>query len=196
MQLKNWIYLLVSSIDRRSCRPNSVLNLTAAGTFSEFVSEVRLDRRSEILLMPEYRRQPAARQIEEVANSLRFYPHYPCAQQRWTDRVFVCADERGVLPLSLYAPNHWKGGGPRWLRNTLRVVSLLGSRPFRPVMRLACFLLAPGEEVVALLGSRNYTRLALEAPTTINKTRSGVVMGTAENMSPEQEQCRKHPDCE
>jgi hypothetical protein len=178
----------VSGGDRHSCRPNSVLNLTAACAFSEFVSEVRHDRRSEILLMPEYGRQPAARQIEEVANILHFYPHYPCGQRRWTDRVFVCADERGVLPLSLYAPNHWKRGGPRWLRRALQVVSLLGSRPFRPVMRLACFLLAPGEEVVALLGSRNYTRLALAAPTTINKTHPGVVMGTVENMSPEQEQ--------
>lgn len=173
---------VVSGGDRHSRRPNCVLNLTPAGAFSEFASEVRYDRRSEILLLPEYGRQTAARQIEEAADIVRFYPHYPCGQQRWTDRVFVCADERGVLPLSLYAPNHWKGGGPRWLRHTLGAVSLLGSRPLQPVMRLACFLLAPDREVVALLGTRNCTQSPLASPTTINRTRPDVAMGTVEEM--------------
>ena len=183
---------VVSGGDRHACRPNAVLNLTTAGTFSEFVSEVRQDGRSEILLMPEYSQPLAARQMEGAAEFLCFYPQYPCGQQKWTDRVFVYTDERGVLPLSLYAPNHWKDGGPRWLRHTLRVVSLLGSRRFRPAMRLAWFLLAPNEEMVVLLKrtAGKDTRLDWEAPTTILNTRPGLVIGTVENMSPEQEECR------
>jgi hypothetical protein len=179
---------VVSGGDRHACSPNTVLNLTDAGSFAEFVSEVRQDSRSEILLMPEYRRQPlAARQIEGAADVLRFYPHHPCGQQRWTDRVFVYTDERGLLPLSLFAPNYWKAGGPRWLRRALRVVSLLGSRQFRPAMRLACFLLAPDEEVVVFLAetSGKDTRLDFEAPTTIVKTGPSMVMGIVGDVSPQ-----------
>jgi len=190
---------VVSGGDRHACSPNTVLNLTAACTFAEFVSEVRQDRRSEILLMPEYRRHLAARQIEGAADFLRVYPHYPCDQQRWTDRVFVYTDERGVLPLSLYAPNYWKGGGPPWFRRALRVISLLGSRRFRPAMRLACFLLAPDEEMVVILArtSGKDTRLDFEAPTTIVKKGPSVVMGAAGSISPQPtskddgDQCRQ-----
>ncbi|MEP6912791.1 MAG: hypothetical protein ABI923_08555 [bacterium] len=176
---------VVSGGDRHACGPNTVLNLTAAGTFAEFVSQVRYDRISEILLMPVYCSQRlAARQMEGGADFLRFCPQYPCGQQRWTDRVFVYTDERGAQPLSLYAPNYWREGGPPWLRHTLRVVSLLGSRRFRPAMRLAWLLLAPDEELVVLLQQTagKHTDLDLKAPTTINKKQLAGVMGTVANM--------------
>jgi hypothetical protein len=59
-------------------------------------------------------------------------------------------------------------------------------------MRLAWFLLAPNEEMVVLLKrtAGKDTRLDWEAPTTILNTRPGLVIGTVENMSPEQEECR------
>jgi hypothetical protein len=181
---------VVSGGDRHACRPNTVLNLTAAGTFTEFVSEVRQDGRSEILLMPEYSQPLAARQMEGAAEFLRFYPQYPCGQQKWTDRVFVSTADRGVLPLLLYAPTYWKDGGPRWLRQTLRVVSLLGSRRLRPAMRLALFLLAPNDEMVVLLKrtTGKDTRLDWEAPTTILNTRPGVVICKEGNISLELDQ--------
>ncbi len=44
----------ISGGDRHGCEPNAFLNLTRAGTFAEFIDEVREDRRSRILVMPQY----------------------------------------------------------------------------------------------------------------------------------------------
>jgi len=45
---------VISGGDRHGCEPNAVLNLTSARTFDEFVHEIRVERRSEILLMPQF----------------------------------------------------------------------------------------------------------------------------------------------
>jgi len=61
---------LISGGDRHGCEPNANLNLTQARTFGEFVEEIRLDARSHILFMPQYRQshtQRIARIVMDVA---------------------------------------------------------------------------------------------------------------------------------
>lgn len=125
---------VVSGGDRHGLQPNTLLNLTRAGSFDEFVAEVRGDAWSAVMVMPAYREPLVARTIEVVADVLRTYPNHPLEQPRWTDRVFIdIADGCGTCPLS----RHWKKGGPGWVRAALWTLRLLGSRRVQPALRLA-----------------------------------------------------------
>ncbi|HKX33273.1 MAG TPA: hypothetical protein VJ302_36690 [Blastocatellia bacterium] len=124
----------VSGGDRHGCQPNTMLNLTQAGTFRDFVAEIREDAHSEVLVMPKYRESTIARMFEVVAEVLNNYPHHPLAQTKWTDRVFIDrSDGLGAQPLSRY----WKIGGPRWVRASLWCLRMLGSHQIQSALRLA-----------------------------------------------------------
>lgn len=137
-------YPVVSGGDRHACAPNAVLNLTRAETLPEFISEVRRERRSEVLLMPAYQEPLAARQLKDVADVLRYYPDYPEDQRRWMDRVYFDMEGKGVHALPYYWPVH---SASVFAKRTLGVLRLLGSRQAQPVLRL--FLsrnsVSPGE---------------------------------------------------
>lgn len=124
---------VVSGGDRHGCRSNTMLNLTRAASFAEFVSEVREDGRSEILLMPEYRDSLVLRTLEVVADVLRHYPNHPQGQFLWTNRVFIDLKDKGARPLSDY----WKRGGPVWVRVALRGLRMMGSHRVKPALRMA-----------------------------------------------------------
>src|SRR3984893_12794158 len=49
-----WQRPLISGGDRHGCEPSAALNLTCATSFSEFVSEIRVEQRSHVLIMPQY----------------------------------------------------------------------------------------------------------------------------------------------
>jgi hypothetical protein len=115
---------VVSGGDRHGCRANTMLNLTRAASFAEFVAEVREDGRSDVLLMPEYRESRVLRTFEVVADVLRQYPNHPQGQFLWTNRVFIDFDENGPRPLSDY----WKRGGPKWVRAALWGLRAMGSQ--------------------------------------------------------------------
>jgi hypothetical protein len=124
---------VVSGGDRHGCRSNTMLNLTRAASFAEFVAEVREDGHSDILLMPEYRESRVLRTLEVVADVLRHYPNHPQGQFLWTNRVFIDLDEKGTRPLSDY----WKRGGPAWVRFALWGLRAMGSRRVKPALRMA-----------------------------------------------------------
>jgi len=124
---------VVSGGDRHGCRSNTVLNLTRAASFAEFVAEVRDDGRSDVLLMPEYRESRVLRTLEVVADVLRQYPNHPQGQFLWTNRVFIDLEDDGVHPLSDY----WKRGGPVWVRVALWGLRTMGSRRVKPALRMA-----------------------------------------------------------
>jgi hypothetical protein len=120
--------------DRHGCKPNTVINLTNAATFDEFVEEVRVDKRSEVVLMPEYEQPLHSRQLQSFSEILKLYPEYPDGRKKWFDRVyFDIGDGHGLRQLSV----HWKHGGPTWLRWAIRTLGVLGSPALRPVFRLA-----------------------------------------------------------
>ena len=67
----NWSLPVISGGDRHTSEANAMLNLSTAATFSEFVEEVREFGRSEVLVMPQYRRPRAlriARMVAEVVH--------------------------------------------------------------------------------------------------------------------------------
>jgi hypothetical protein len=121
---------LISGGDRHGCAPNSVLNLTRAPSFGAFTREVREDRRSVVLLMPQYRGTLIARKLAVAADTVRRYPSHPAGQQRWTDRMTY--ESEGVTQ-SL--SEHWAedGGGPFWVRSVVRAFQLVTSRPLLPL---------------------------------------------------------------
>jgi hypothetical protein len=120
--------------DRHGCKPNTVVNLTNAGTFEEFVDEIRVDKRSEVVLMPEYSQPLHSRQLQSFSEILKLYPEFPEGRQKWFDRVyFDVGDGQGARQLSV----HWKRGGPTWLRWAIWTLGVLGSPKARPFFAIA-----------------------------------------------------------
>lgn len=121
--------------DRHGCKPNTVINLTNAATFAEFVSEIRVEKRSEVVLMPEYEHPLHSRQLQSFSEILSHYPDFAEGRQRWFDRVFFdTGDGNGLRNLAAHG---WRLGGPKWLRMAIWTLGFLGSPRMRPVFRLA-----------------------------------------------------------
>jgi len=133
---------IVSGGDRHGHEANAMLNLTSAGTFSEFADEIRRDRISELAILPAYKEPVVMRMLETVADVVRYYPNYTRGKRFWTDRVFWSLEDGTIRPMSFY----WKKGGPAWVRASLGVMKIIGSRRARPAMRLVF----AGEEGVQL----------------------------------------------
>ncbi|MDM7921859.1 MAG: hypothetical protein QUS14_06125 [Pyrinomonadaceae bacterium] len=120
--------------DRHGCKPNTVINLTNAQTFEEFVEEIRVGKRSEVVLMPEYEHPIHSRQLQSFAEILKHYPEFREGRRRWFDRVYCdVGDGHGARQLSV----HWERGGPTWLRAAIWTLGVLGSPKMRPIFRLA-----------------------------------------------------------
>lgn len=73
----------VSGGDRHGLEPNANINLTNAVTFAEFVDEIRVQKRSEVLFMPQYREPIRLRMIRVMCDVLRDLPG-----SLWNDRIF------------------------------------------------------------------------------------------------------------
>ncbi len=124
---------IVTGGDRHGCKPNTVFNLTDAKTFSEFAEEIRTDKHSEIVLMPEYKYPLQSRQLQSFSEILKLYPEFPEGRQKWFDRVyFDIGDGLGLRKLSV----HWEIGGPTWLRWAIWTLGVMGNPKMRPFFRL------------------------------------------------------------
>jgi len=121
--------------DRHGCKPNTVINLTNAPTFDEFVEEIRESRQSEVVLMPEYEHPIHSRQLQSFSEILKHYPDFADHRRRWFDRVFFdIGNGKGIVPLSEHG---WRKGGPTWLRAAIWTLGVLGSPTVRPIFRVA-----------------------------------------------------------
>jgi hypothetical protein len=121
--------------DRHGCKPNTVINLTNADTFEEFVEEIRVDRRSEVVLMPEYKQPLHSRQLQSFSEILKNYPEFDEGRRKWFDRVFFdIGNEKGLTNLSGHG---WRRGGPTWLRAAIWTLGFLGSPKMRPFFEIA-----------------------------------------------------------
>jgi hypothetical protein len=131
---------LISGGDRHGLEPNANLNLTNASTFAEFVDEIRTDRISDVLFMPQYREPLRVRMIETMLDIVRDYPEFPADRRRWSDRVFYEQSDGAIRPLSAL----WNGDGPwvvKWFLHGLRAAK---SQQVRNALKLA---LADGQEI-------------------------------------------------
>ncbi len=121
--------------DRHGCKPNTVINLTDSASFSEFVEEIRVDKKSEVVLMPEYKLPLHSRQLQSFSEILSSYSDVPDNRQRWMDRVFFdIGDEKGLVSLT---EQGWGHGGPIWLRIAIKTLGFMGSPAMRPFFSLA-----------------------------------------------------------
>jgi hypothetical protein len=81
-------HLLISGGDRHGLEPNANLNLTCAMNFTDFVEEIRIDRRSHIHFMDQYRQRWEQRILRSTLNAVTDFPQFMPGWQRWDDRVY------------------------------------------------------------------------------------------------------------
>lgn len=124
---------LVTGGDRHGCQPNTVINLTNAATFSEFAEEVRIGKKTDVLIMPEYKAPLHSRQMQSFSEILKYYPENPSGAQRWFERVhYNLMDGKGVRPVS----DHMTRGGPPWLRSAIWFLGFIGQPRLRPLFKM------------------------------------------------------------
>ena len=131
---ERWNMLLISGGDRHGVEPNANINLTNATSFNEFVYEVRKERRSSILFMPQYAEPWKHRILQSTMDAIRNYPEFPQGSRTWDERVYH-PDANGVVrPLSEIWPS---GRAPRILSGILSMVRMMGTGPFSSSLRYA-----------------------------------------------------------
>ena len=114
-------HLVISGGDRHGLEPNANINLTTAATFSEFVEEIRVDRRSHVHFMDQYRVRWEQRILQSTLNAITDFPQFLPGWQRWDERAFH-PDARGEMrPLRELWPT---GEAPRLLRAAIAAVRL------------------------------------------------------------------------
>jgi len=123
---ERWNMVLISGGDRHGVEPNANINLTNATNFTEFVHEIRRDRMSNVLFMPQYAQPWKYRLLHSTLDAIRDYPQFPQGSRRWDERAYH-PDGNGVIrPLSEIWPN---GRAPIAIQSVIKAVQTLGSRP-------------------------------------------------------------------
>jgi hypothetical protein len=118
-----WDQGVVSGGDRHGFEPNAVLNLTNAKTFAEFVKEIRQDRKSQLILMPQYQKSLKLRMIHTANDAARYIAEHPLGSY-WDDRTFHPDATGEVRPLSQI----WKAP-PIFIRAILAALRLAEAKP-------------------------------------------------------------------
>jgi len=129
-----WNMVLVSGGDRHGVEPNANINLTNATSFTEFVHEIRRERKSHVLFMPQYAEPWKYRLLQSTIDAVRHYPEFPQGSRTWDERVYH-PDSNGVMrPLS----ELWPGGSaPRAMSGVIGLVQLMGRGLFSGGLRMA-----------------------------------------------------------
>jgi hypothetical protein len=131
---EQWNMLLISGGDRHGVEPNANINLTNATSFTEFVHEVRREKKSDVLFMPQYAEPWKHRLLKSTIDAIRHYPEFPQGSRTWDERVYH-PDQNGVVrPLSELWPN---GAPPRAISWLLGAVQLMGVGPVSGGLRIA-----------------------------------------------------------
>lgn len=131
---EKWNMLLISGGDRHGVEPNANINLTQATSFTEFVHEIRREKRSNMLFMPQYAQPWKHRLLQSTLDAIRTYPDFPQGSRTWDERVYH-PDAHGVIrPLCELWP---KKSAPRSMRWVIAMVMLMGSAPVSGGLRMA-----------------------------------------------------------
>jgi hypothetical protein len=132
---------VISGGDRHGREPNACLNLTNAATFGEFAEEVRRDKWSDVLFMPQYRDSLRFRILENLCDILADDPDHALGWVRWSDRVFYLTDEGNVKSLKEF----WGSRIPGVVNQFVALMKFIRNRNVRAALRMALY---EGEEVV------------------------------------------------
>jgi hypothetical protein len=129
-----WNQILISGGDRHGTEPNANVNLTRESSFTGFVHELRRERQSHVLFMPQYAEPWKHRILASTLAAIRDYPDFPEGMRRWDERVFH-PDASGVVrPLSEIWNDH---RAPVYLGGVIAAVRLLGAAPVSTSLRFA-----------------------------------------------------------
>jgi hypothetical protein len=129
-----WNQLVISGGDRHGVEPNANVNLTRAKNFNEFVHEVRRERQSHVLFMPQYAEPWKHRILQSTLAAIRNYPDFPEGSRLWDERVYHPDAEGVIQPLSQL----WmKGKAPAMCMAALSMVRLMGAGPVSNGLRIA-----------------------------------------------------------
>ncbi len=124
----------LSGGDRHGREPNAILNLTRCETLAEFIHEIRRERRSHVVLMPQYHEPLKLRVLQTMVDVVREYPENSPGRRTWGDRVFYRDPVSGVTsPIT----EIWTDGGPSLVRHFVRAMRLLEWRGVRSALRIA-----------------------------------------------------------
>ena len=129
-----WNQILISGGDRHGVEPNANVNLTRATSFTEFVHEVRRERMSNVLFMPQYAEPWKHRLLNSTLAAIRNYPDFPEGSRRWDERVYHPDSEGKIRPL---ADLWFAGRAPVYLGALLAGVRMMGTAPVSSGLRLA-----------------------------------------------------------
>jgi hypothetical protein len=135
---------VVSGGDRHGCQPSGVLNLTRTTSFPEFVGELRIQRLSHVLVMPQYAEPRWVHVTRVLLDTIREYPEYPIGSRRWDNRVFhLSPNTNDYRPISTL----WKAP-PAFIEVIFSALSLLDNRA---VQRAVAYIARdrPEEQVLA-----------------------------------------------
>ena len=146
---ERWNMLLISGGDRHGVEPNANINLTNAASFTEFVHEIRRERKSHVLFMPQYAEPWKYRLLQSTLDAIRHYPEFPLGSRTWDERVYH-PDSNGVMrPLS----ELWPGGSaPRSMSGVIGLVQLMGRGLVSGGLRMAW---SDAQELRLALGERD-----------------------------------------
>ena len=126
---QTWNLPAISGGDRHGLEPNANLNLTHGASFAEFVAEIRHERLSTMLFMPQYRETLGMRWFETVKDIVR--THAGTARPRWVDRFFYECEDGCTRPIAELWPNE----GPALLRSVFAMLRLSESQSLRAALR-------------------------------------------------------------
>jgi hypothetical protein len=121
---------VISGGDRHGCAANSVLNVSRAETFDDFVHEVRYEKHSEMMLMPQFFEPLPVRLIENAWHALSDAPG-EFGRRHWMTRVFI--EENGkAKALSQFTGTRFQRviDAFRW------VIGLVANPVLRPALKL------------------------------------------------------------
>jgi hypothetical protein len=129
-----WNQLVISGGDRHGVEPNANVNLTHATSFTEFVHEVRRERKSHVLFMPQYAQPWKHRILQSTLDAIRDYPQFPEGSRLWDERVYHPDVNGAIQPLTQL----WTTGkAPAFFRAVLVAVRLMGAAPLSGGLRMA-----------------------------------------------------------
>ena len=123
---EEWNMLLISGGDRHGVEPNANINLTNATSFAEFVHEVRREKKSKLLFMPQYAEPWKHRILQSAIDAVREYPEFPPGSRTWDERVYHPDGNGVVRPLS----DLWPDGTAPWIMTRcIRIAATDGQGP-------------------------------------------------------------------
>jgi hypothetical protein len=125
---------IVAGGDRHGREPNAILNLSRAATFAEFVDEIRRERFSHVVFMPQYHEPLKMRVLQTMVDVVREYPENFSGRKTWADRVYYRDPQTmATVPLSQL----WPDGGPTIVKHFVASMRIVGWTPFRSALRIA-----------------------------------------------------------